>query len=110
MEYTALISALAGALIGSATSVITMIVQNVFQNRQAKKLIVDMAFKDNVMRIEQAGDGGKKPGVAALPVILAYHEKMLRQIEARNLKPSTVKETLRRQQELSLGVMEVYEE
>jgi len=73
-------------------------------------MIVDMAFKDYVMRIEQAGAGGKKPGVAALPVILAYHEEMLRHIEARTRNRESETEILRREQEMNLGIIEAHEE
>ena len=93
MDSTALFSGFVGAVIGSATSLATLVVQNVFQNRrESQRLLFETAFKDYELRILHLPQNR-----AAFPVILAYHQKMTELIESRQLTPVTsLKDSQRR--------------
>jgi hypothetical protein len=87
MEFTALISGLIGALIGSLTSLGTLIVQNVYQTRrESTRLVFETAYKDYELRILKLPDN-----IAPFPVILAYHQEMARLIEHDRLTPEAAK-------------------
>ena len=75
MEFTALIAGLVGAIIGSLTSIGTLIIQNFFQNRrESKRLIFETAYKDYELRFLHTNQS--TPQRAAFPIFLAYHQKM----------------------------------
>ena len=106
MESTALVSGLIGALIGSFTSLATLFVQNVFQNRrEARRLLFETAYKDYELRILHLPESR-----AAFPVILAYHQKMLELIESGHLTPRAAKEILRMQSEMGAALQRAVED
>lgn len=100
MDSIALLSGLLGALIGSLTSIGTLVVQNVFQNsRESRRLLFETAYKDYELRILHLPENR-----AAFPVILAYHQKMLALIESGHLTPDAAKEILRMQTEMGAAL------
>ena len=100
MESVALISGLVGALIGSFTSLGTLIVQNRYQNRrESTRLVFDVAYKDYELRILHLPENR-----AAFPVILAYHQAMARLVEEDRLTPEAVKGILASQAEINAAV------
>jgi hypothetical protein len=93
MNYTALIAGLVGALIGSLTSIGTLLIQNMFQNRrEIKKLMFDTAFRDYELRFRYANE--QTPQRTSFPVILAFHQKMIDLIEKGKLTPRAAREIL----------------
>ena len=67
MDAAALVSGLVGALIGSLTSIGTLLVQNIYHNRlESRRLLFETAFKDYELRILHLPENR-----AAFPVILA---------------------------------------
>jgi hypothetical protein len=100
MDASALLSGLAGALIGSLTSIGTLVVQNSFQTRrESERLMYDTAFRDYelIFRYEAQGT----PRRAAFPVILAYHKKMLELVETGKLTPQAARGILEAQVEMT---------
>jgi len=58
MDWIALLSGLVGVMIGSLTSIVTLLVQNAYQNRrESQRLIFDTAFKDYELRFRYASEG-----------------------------------------------------
>ena len=99
MDFTVLIAGLVGAIIGSMTSIGTLIIQNYFQNRrESKRLIFETAYKDYELRFLHTTEG--TPQRAAFPIILAYHQKMIELLETGRLTPTTAKEILEAQVEM----------
>ena len=109
MDWIALISGLIGAMIGSLTSIGTLLVQNAFQNRrESQRLIFDTAFKDYELRFRYATES--TPQRAAFPVILAYHQKMIDLIEKGKLTPFAAKEILKAQVEMGKALQRAVDE
>jgi hypothetical protein len=103
MEYTALISGLIGAAIGALSSLLTLIVQNVYQNRrESTRLLFETAYKDYELRILHLPDN-----IAAFPVILAYHKQMMRLSDKGKLTPATMKEVFEAQADMNAVVLRV---
>ncbi len=106
MESTALISGLVGALIGSLTSLSTLIVQNVYQNRRdSTRLLFETAYKDYELRILHLPENR-----AAFPVILAYHQQMMQLIDKGNLTPDAAKGVLRMQADMAAAIQQVVDD
>src|SRR5262245_21223283 len=106
MDSTALFSGLVGAVIGSLTSIATLIVQNFFQNRrETQRLLFETAFKDYELRSLHSAEN-----LAAFPVILAYHQKMLELIERGQLTPSAAKEILTMQSQMGAALQTAVED
>jgi hypothetical protein len=100
MDSTALISGVVGAMIGSLTSLATLIVQNTYQNRrESTRLLFETAFKDYELRILHLPENR-----AAFPIILAYHQKMIELIEDGKLTPDAARQILKMQSEMSAAV------
>jgi hypothetical protein len=107
-NLVALISGLVGAVIGSLTSMGTLIIQNAFQNRrEAKKLLFETAFKDYELRFRYEAEG--TPRRAAFPVILAYHERMIELIEKGTLTPAAARNILDAQVEMGEALAKAVE-
>jgi hypothetical protein len=79
MDPSPLWSGLAGALVGSLTSICTLVVQSFFQNRrESQKLIVETAFRDYELRFRSEAERNKPTtALFPLPVMLVYHQKMI---------------------------------
>ena len=100
MDTTVLVSAFFGAILGAGTSILTLFVQNYFQNkREVKKMIFDNAWKDYEIRILHAQENG--PRMASFPTILAYHQEMMNLLEHGQLTPDKAKDILRAQAEMN---------
>jgi hypothetical protein len=109
MNWNDLLSGFIGVLIGSLTSIVTLVVQNAYQNRrEAQQLIFDTAFKDYELRFRYAGKG--TPQRASFPVILAYHQRMIELIEKGRLTPEAAKEILQAQVEMGTALQKAVEE
>jgi len=103
MDWIALLSGLVGVMIGSLTSIVTLLVQNAYQNRrESQRLIFDTAFKDYELRFRYASKS--TPQRASFPVILAYHQRMIELIEKEKLTPSAAKEILEAQVEMGAAL------
>jgi len=108
MDSTALLSGLVGAVIGSLTSIGTLVIQNTFQNRrESKRLMFETAFKDYELRFRYEAEG--TPRRAAFPIILAYHEKMIELIENGKLTPRAAREILDAQVEMGEALQKAVE-
>ena len=105
MEFTVLIAGLVGAIIGSMTSIGTLVIQNFFQNRrESKRLIFEAAYKDYELRFLHTTE--RTPQRAAFPIILAYHQKMIELIEKGRLTPIAAKEILEAQVDMGTALRE----
>jgi hypothetical protein len=101
MDYTALISGLIGAAIGALSSLLTLIVQNVYQTRrEATQLLFETAYKDYELRILHLPDNR-----AAFPVILRYHQQMMSLLGKGKLTPATMKDVFEMQAEMNAAVL-----
>lgn len=97
------ISALIGAAVGSLTSLATLYVQNVFQNRRSsQRLLFETAYKDYELRILNS-----PKHQAPFPVILAYHSKMFELLEKGRLTPDAAKEIMNAQGDMMNAVQEI---
>ena len=88
--YLPLISGLIGALIGSLSSILVMLIQSHYQNK--RKLInhgVQIAFQDYKSQLENA-----KPGTKVVPISLFihYHTKMISLASKGKLTPTALEE------------------
>jgi hypothetical protein len=100
MEYVALISGLIGALIGALSSFLTLIVQNIYQNRrESSRLLFETAYKDYELRILHLPENR-----TAFPVILDYHQQMIRLIDKGKLTPASMKDVFHRQADMDAAV------
>jgi hypothetical protein len=101
MDYTALISGLIGATIGALSSLLTLVVQNAYQNRrESNRLLFETAYKDYELRILQLPENQ-----AAFPVILAYHQQMMSLINKGELTPASLKEVFHMQAAMNAEVL-----
>jgi hypothetical protein len=108
MEYTALLSGLIGALIGSLTSIGTLLVRANFEReREMRRLTFEVAFKDYELRVLHSNE--HTPQIAPFPVILAFHEKMLQLMDQERLTPDAAKEILDAQGDMSRALYEALE-
>ncbi len=108
MDYTALLAGLAGAVIGSLSSILTLVIQAYFQNkREARRITIETAFEDYKLRWLHANE--KSPRMAPFPVILAYHKKMVELIDENRLTPENAREILRAQAEMGEALYRDYD-
>lgn len=87
--YIPLVSALVGALIGGAASVITVIVQSHYQNRrELVKQAASLALEDWKTRMSIVVEKGG----SALPlsVFLQYHTKLIELAEQDRITPDSI--------------------
>jgi len=109
MDWTPLIAGFVGAMIGSLTSIVTLIIQNTAQNRrESQRLIFDTAWKDYELRFRYASKD--TPQRAAFPVILAYHHKMIDLLEKGKLSPLAAKEILDAQIQMGEALQKAVDE
>jgi hypothetical protein len=89
--YIPLLSALAGALVGAAASVVTIIVQAHYQNkRELTKEALAMALQDWKTRLEIIKENGGP--VLPLAVFVSYHTKLIRLAEQGKISPKSVRQ------------------
>lgn len=107
--YVPLISALMGALVGAAASVITVIVQAHFQNkRELVKEAIALALEDWKARLAIV----TLKGGAALPlaVFVQYHTKLIQLAEEGQINSETVRALNEEQELLIKTIREVNDE
>ena len=88
---SAAVAALLGALIGAAASVITIIIQQRYQNkRELIKIASDLALADYMRRCEViAGNGGgRMPPISAF---VHYHAQVIERMAAGTFTPEVIK-------------------
>jgi len=89
--YVPLFSALAGAIIGSATSIITILIQSKNQNkRELTKVAVEAAMEDHRSCLDLAKAGGDGE-VAPLSAFIHFHIESLRLLEQGKLTADSIK-------------------
>jgi hypothetical protein len=85
------IAALLGALIGSSASIVTMIIQQRYQNkRELLKIAADLALQDYKRRFDFLNDsgGGRMPPISAF---VHYQMQVLEHMSAGTFNPETIK-------------------
>jgi hypothetical protein len=88
--YLPLISGLIGAVIGSLSSILVMLIQSHYQaKRELTNHGIQIAFQDYKTQLEHA-----KPGTKAQPISLFvhYHTKMIRLAAKGKLTPGALEE------------------
>lgn len=104
--YVPLISALVGALIGAAASVITVIVQSHYQNkRELVKQAVSTALEDWKTRLAIV----TPQGGSALPlsVFIHYHTKLVALAEQGKITPDAIRSLHQEQEDLVAAIQGV---
>lgn len=92
MEISAAVAALLGALIGAASSLLTIIIQQRFQNkRELLKIASELALQDYKRRFEVVVEkgGGKMPPISAF---VHYHMRVLEHMAAGTYTPAVIKQ------------------
>jgi hypothetical protein len=75
MEYLPLLSALTGALIGALSSIATLLLQSHYQTkREMKKLAIEVAIKDFIVRVEDKS--GKLPQ-HPIALLINYYDRTI---------------------------------
>jgi hypothetical protein len=98
MEYLSLISALVGALIGSISSIVTLAVQSHYQTkRELKKLAVEVALKDFVLRAESKS---KLLPPQPMPLLINYYDRIIDLVSRGQLTPEGLRQIMYRNAEL----------
>ncbi|MEQ1546439.1 hypothetical protein [Methyloglobulus sp.] len=85
------IAALLGALIGSSASIVTMIIQQRYQNkRELLKIAADLALQDYKRRFDLLKDNGegRMPPISAF---VHYQMQVLEHMSAGSFNPETIK-------------------
>jgi hypothetical protein len=106
--YIPLLSALAGALIGSGATIATMFVQNHYQTkREMQKLAIEIAIEEYRARV-QGKFGEVKP--TAGPILLAYYTKLIDLAQKKQLTKEKMRWLFESQTELTRAYTEAYYE
>lgn len=105
-SYIPLLSALFGALIGAATSVVTIIVQAHYQNkREMTKEAITLALADWKTRLALISENG---GTALLlAVFVQYHSKLIHLAEQGLINPRTIRQLNTDQEQLIMTLEEL---
>lgn len=105
--YIPLLSALVGALIGAAASVITVIVQAHYQNRrELVKEAVSIALEDWKTRLAiLMKEGG---GTLPLSVFIQYHTKLIQLAEQGKITPESIRALHDEQEKLVAVIRETH--
>lgn len=96
--YVSLISALVGALIGAAASVLTILIQSFFQERRDRlRIIADLAMKDYDSVLDIAKSHCGEAVIPPLASYLAYHREVLKILRKRSLTQDDVRKLVEQQ-------------
>lgn len=88
--YVPLLSALAGAIIGSASSIVTILIQaKIGERRERVRQAAALALEDMKLQIEHSAPGTK---VAPISVFLSNQLAILTALEKDDLTPKRVQE------------------
>ncbi len=106
--YVPVLSALAGALIGSLSSMGTIYLQaRISRHRERMKQAVDLAIEDHKSALEVAKThAGRTVMVPPITAYLHYHEEVLQAFDTGPLTPDTLRKIRRRNK----AVTDIFEE
>jgi hypothetical protein len=91
--YLAAVFGLIGAMIGSVSSVATMIVQaRIRDKRDRSKQVTDMALAEFKMKLDLATSGKGPPNVLPLSIFLYHNDLLLEAIESGCFTPEKARE------------------
>jgi hypothetical protein len=97
-----------GALIGSLSSIATLLIQSHYQTkREMKKLAIEVALKDFVVRIEDKS--GKLP-THPVAVLINYYDRIIDLVNKNQLTPDSMRALMRQQAELGNLIQQVAHE
>jgi hypothetical protein len=92
MEYLPLVSGLVGALIGSLSSIVTLLIQSHYQTkREMKKLAIEVALKDFIFRAENQSELIQVQPVALL---INYYDRIIDLVNKEQLTPERLRELM----------------
>lgn len=92
MDYVPLISAFVGALIGGASSIGTILVSSIFENRrQLNRLAYEAALEDHKAACDLAKHGGGPSRVAPLTSYIHFHVEYMKLIKKGKLSVGALK-------------------
>jgi hypothetical protein len=105
MEYLPLISALVGTIIGSLSSIGTLLIQSHYQTkREMKKLAIESALKDFTLRMEdKTGELPQHP----MAILVNFYDKLLELVSKNQLTPQRMRGLLYQQAELADMIQQV---
>jgi hypothetical protein len=107
--YIPLLSALAGAIIGAAASIVTVIVQTRAQSRRDRtKDAVALAVQDWKSRSDLINQRGGK--ILPLAVFVHYHSRLIALAENRELTPQAIKTLSIEQDQLIEAIEQINDE
>ena len=107
-DYLPLLAGLVGALIGSLSSVITLVLQARYQQeRELRKLAIELAMEDFKFRVENESD---RIHPVAAPVIVGYWNKMATLVSRDELTPGTMRDVLFYDAQMKAAMSEAYRE
>ncbi len=106
MEINAAVAALLGALIGAASSLLTIVIQQRYQSkRELLKIAADLALEDHKQRCEAvASIGGKMPPVSTY---VHYHLRVLEHMAAGTYSKDTVQKLAEESDQIISAYLEV---
>ncbi len=107
--YIPLLSALAGALIGAAASIVAVVVQARSQSRRDRtKEAVALALQDWKFRSDLINERGGE--ILPLAVFVHYHSRLIELAENRELTPQAIKSLSAEQDQLIEAIEQVNDE
>jgi hypothetical protein len=91
--YVAALSGFVGALIGSASSIVTMIIQSGMKDkRDRSKQLTDMALAEFKMHLDLATSGKGPSAIMPPSAFLHHNDLVLRAIESRSFTPEKARQ------------------
>jgi hypothetical protein len=106
--YVPLLSALAGAIIGSASSVVTIVFQaKIAERRERIRQAMTLAMEELKLQVAHA-----KPGTAIFPIAIYLHHQIetLKAIEEDNLTPERLRKIAKMDDALIRAIKEIEDE
>ena len=89
--YLPLVTGLIGAIIGAASSVITIVIQTrIADKRERVKMITELALQDQKNGLEVAIQSGKPNSIMPLVTFIHYHSELVKLLENDQLTPENL--------------------
>jgi hypothetical protein len=108
--YVAAITGLIGALIGSASSIATILVQaRMKDKRDRTKLLTDIAMSEFKMLLDRAASGQGPSKVVSFSTFLYHYDLVLKAVERGTYTPERAREIALLDNEMLKAVMEIDE-
>ena len=110
-EMIALISGFVGALIGGASSVLVILIQEHHQGkRERARLAAELGIKDydNMLEITKQQQGPAR--ILPLASSVLFHERVIRQLETGRFSPEDYKRIMAEQHEITEVIAQVSDE